>query len=304
MAIPNYQSLMLPLLKYLNDGQERNIRDVIKILSSEFKLSEQEKQELLPSGQQPIFDNRVGWARTYLLKAGLIESPRRGVIKITNSGNEVLNKKTTQINVKFLEQFPEFIEFRTIKKGQDEEKSKSLAEINKNVENITPDELMENGFNSIQASLCQELLTKLRTNSPSFFEKVVLNLLSNMGYGEGKVTGQSGDGGVDGFISQDKLGLDKIFFQAKRFGEDTPVSASMLRDFVGTLDVNGINKGVFMTTSKFPRDAETIISRSHKSIVLVDGLKLVKLMIDFNIGVSPIKSYPIKRLDTDFFIEE
>ena len=304
MGIPDYQSLMLPLLKCLSNGLERNVRDVITSLSSEFKLSNQEMQELLPSGQQPIFDNRVGWARTYLLKAGLIESPRRGFIKITSKGTEILGKKPAKINVKFLEQFPEFIEFRTIKKLQGEEKSKSLTEINKEVENITPDELMENGFNSIQASLGQELLTKLRTNAPSFFEKVVLNLLTNMGYGEGKVAGQTGDGGVDGFISQDKLGLDKIFFQAKRFGEDTPVSASMLRDFVGTLEVNGVSKGVFMTTSRFPKDAENIISRSHKSIVLIDGPKLVKLMIDFNIGVSTVKSYQIKKIDTDFFTDE
>ena len=295
---------MLPLLKCLNDGQERNVRDVIESLNSEFKLTEQEKQELLPSGQQPIFDNRLGWARTYLLKAGLIESPRRGFVRITHKGTEVLGKKPAKINVKFLEQFPEFIEFRAIKKEQGEGKNKSLAEINKEVENITPDELMENGFNSIQANLGQELLAKLRTNPPSFFEKVVLKLLTNMGYGEGKVTGQTGDGGVDGFISQDKLGLDKIFFQAKRFGEDTPVSVSMLRDFVGTLEVNGVSKGVFMTTSRFPKDAENIISRSHKSIVLIDGPKLVKLMIEFNIGVSTAKSYQIKKIDSDFFTEE
>ena len=304
MGIPDYQTLMLPLLKCLSDGQERNVRDVIESLSSEFKLTDQEKKELLPSEQQSIFNNRVGWARTYLLKARLIESPRRGFIRITQKGTEVLDKKPARINVKFLEQFPEFIEFITLKKEQGKEKSKSLAEINKGVENITPDELMESGFNSIHASLGQELLTKLRTNLPSFFEKVVLNLLKNMDYGEGKVTGQTGDGGVDGIISQDKLGLDKIFFQAKRFGEDTPVSASMLRDFVGTLEVNGVSKGVFMTTSRFPRDAENIISRSHKSIVLIDGTKLVKLMIDFNIGVSTVKSYQIKKIDSDFFTDE
>jgi len=295
---------MLPLLKCLNDGQERNVRDVIESLNSEFKLTEQEKQELLPSGQQPIFDNRVGWARTYLLKAGLIESPRRGFVRITHKGTEVLGKKPAKINVKFLEQFPEFIEFRAIKKEQGEGKNKSLAEINKEVENITPDELMENGFNSIQANLGQELLAKLRTNPPSFFEKVVLKLLTNMGYGEGKVTGQTGDGGVDGFISQDKLGLDKIFFQAKRFGEDTPVSVSMLRDFVGTLEVNGVSKGVFMTTSRFPKDTNDILKRTQKNIILIDGTRLANLMIEFNVGVSTEKTYQIKILDSDFFPED
>ena len=304
MAIPDYQSLMLPLLKFLNDGQERNVREAIDSLSAEFKLSEQEKQELLPSGQQPIIDNRIGWARTYILKAGLIESPRRGFIKITEKGKEVLSKKPTKINVKFLEQFPEFIEFRTIKKEQGEEKSKSLAEIDKEVENITPDELMENGFNSIQASLGQEILAKIRKSPPAFFENVVLKLLSNMGYGKGNVTGQSGDGGIDGYIYQDKLGLDKILFQAKRFSEDAPVSASMIRDFIGTLATNNANKGVFITTSRFPKDAENLSSRSQKPIRLIDAPRLVKLMIEFNIGISIDKVYEVKKIDSDFFPEE
>ena len=180
-GIPDYQSLMLPLLKCLNGSQEHNVREVIESLSSEFKLTDQEKKELLPSEQQSIFNNRVGWARTYLLKARLIESPRRGFIRITQKGTEVLDKKPARINVKFLEQFPEFIEFITLKKEQGKEKSKSLAEINKGVENITPDELMESGFNSIHASLGQELLTKLRTNLPSFFEKVVLLIIYGIG---------------------------------------------------------------------------------------------------------------------------
>ena len=215
-----------------------------------------------------------------------------------------MNKNPDKINIKFLEQFPEFIEFRTIKKEQVEEKSKYLAEINKEVENITPDELIENGFNSIQASLSQELLSKIRTNNPTFFERLVLKLLESMGYGKGQVTGRSGDGGIDGYIYQDKLGLDKILIQAKRFGEDTPVSASMIRDFIGTLTTNEANKGVFITTSKFPRDAENTSSRSPKPIKLIDGTRLVKLMIDHNIGVSSTKIYEIKKIDTDFFIDE
>ena len=304
MTIPNYQTLMLPLLKFLQNNKERNVREAIEHLCLEFKLTEQEKQELLPSGKQSIIENRIGWAKTYIVKAGLIEAPKRGFIKITPKGKEVLNKNPDKINIKFLEQFPEFIEFRTIKKEQVEEKSKYLAEINKEVENITPDELIENGFNSIQASLSQELLSKIRTNNPTFFERLVLKLLESMGYGKGQVTGRSGDGGIDGYIYQDKLGLDKILIQAKRFGEDTPVSASMLRDFIGTLATNEANKGVFITTSKFPRDSENNISRSPKPIKLIDGTKLVKLMIDHNIGVSSTKIYEVKKIDTDFFIDE
>jgi len=302
MAIPDYQTLMFPLLKSLKNGQEINVRTLIEQLCSEFKLTEQEKLELLPSGQQPIIDNRIGWAKTYLLKAGLIESPRRGFVKITQKGIDVLNKKIDKINVKFLEQFPEFIEFRTIKKEQSAEQNESASE--EQVENITPDELIEDGFNSIQASLGQELLSRLRKSPPAFFENVVLKLLSNMGYGKGKVTGQSGDGGIDGYIYQDKLGLDKILFQAKRFGEDTSVSASMIRDFIGTLATNEANKGVFITTSRFPKDAENLSSRSQKSIRLIDASKLVSLMIEFNIGVSIEKTYEIKKIDSDFFIEE
>ena len=304
MAIPDYQTIMLPLLKFLGDGREHNAREAIDYICSEFKLTDQEREELLPTGLQPIIDNRVGWARTYMLKAGLIEAPRRGHFKITPKGIEVLNKKPNRIDIKFLEQFPEFIEFRKIKREQSAEKGKDLAETDKAVEKVTPDELMENGFNSIQASLGHEILERIRQNPPSFFEKVVLKLLENMGYGKGEVTGRSGDGGIDGYIYQDKLGLDKILFQAKRFGEDTPVSASMLRDFIGTLATNEANKGVFITTSRFPKDAEHNISRSPKSIRLVDAPKLVKLMIDFNIGVSTEKVYEIKKIDSDFFSED
>jgi len=308
MTIPDFQSIMLPLLEYLNDEKEHSHRENIDHICSEFKLTEKEKQETLQNGQS-IIGNRISWAKVYMSKAGLIESTRRGFYRITQRGKAVLNEKPVEVNIRYLKQFPEFLEFQaikyaTIKKEQDTTNSKDFTQIETEAENITPDELMENGFNSIQASVGQELLTKLRSNSPSFFEKVVLDLLSNMGYGEGKVTGKTGDGGVDGLISQDSLGLDKIFFQAKRFGEDTPVSASMLRDFVGTLEVNGVSKGVFMTTSRFPKDAENVISRSHKSIVLVDGPKLVKLMIDFNIGVSTTKTYEIKRIDSDYFVEE
>lgn len=304
MAIPDYQSLMLPLLRFLGDGQERNVREAITQLCSEFKLTTQEKEELLPSGQQPIIDNRIGWAKTYLLKAGLIDSSRRGFVRITQKGIEVLSKKPPIINIKFLEQFPEFIEFRTIKKEQGEDKGRLSAETGKIVENITPDELIESGFNSIQANLSQELLSKIRTNPPDFFERLVLILLERMGYGKGEVTGRSGDGGIDGYIYQDKLGLDKILIQAKRFGEDTPVSASMIRDFTGTLATNEATKGVFITTSRFPKDAESNTSRSPKPIKLIDGTKLVKLMIDHDIGVSSTKTYIVKKIDTDFFIDE
>ncbi len=171
-------------------------------------------------------------------------------------------------------------------------------------ETQTPSELIDSGYKLIRADLAQELLSKLRINSPAFFESVVLKLLSHMGYGEGEVRGRSGDGGVDGVIYQDKLGLDKIIFQAKRFDGSNTVTASMIRDFVGTLDLEGVSKGVFITTSKFPKNSNDVIAKTHKSIVLINGHKLAQLMIDYDLGVSTDNTYVIKRLDSDFFPEE
>ncbi len=301
MTIPDYQTLMLPFLKLLKDEKEHNLKEVIDGLCSEFKLTEQERLELLPSGTQPIIDNRIGWARTYILKAGLIESPKRGFIKITKRGIEILNKKLDKINIKFLEQFPEFIEFRTIKREQSAEKSKASTEIEKEVENKTPDELMDRGYNSINASLTQELLEKLRNIDPYFFEKVVGELLTMMGYGRFEATLGSGDGGIDGIVYQDKLGLDKIFFQAKRYGEGNSVSARDVRDFVGTLELHGAHKGIFITTSRFPKDTNDILKKTSKNIILIDGPKLAELMIENDVGVSTHKIYKIKIIDSDFF---
>lgn len=300
MTIPDYQLLMLPLLKFLSGGQEHKTRESVEKLSDDFNLSEEERKELLPSGQQPIIDNRIGWARTYMLKAGLLSAPKRGYIKITPKGLEVLKQNPEKINVKFLEQFPDFIEFRTIKKETSKDTTKEADEI----ENVTPDELMEKGYNSINASLAQELLEKLRQVDPYFFEQIIANLLSAMGYGKSRVTKKSNDGGIDGEVNQDKLGLDKIFFQAKRYGETNSVTARDVRDFVGTLDLHGVNKGIFITTSRFPKNTHEILKKTPKNIILINGPKLAQLMIECNIGVSPEKIYDIKRIDSDFFPEE
>jgi restriction system protein len=188
--------------------------------------------------------------------------------------------------------------------NKEEQKEIEVQREIKETINSTPDELIEYGVNRINDSLAQELLDRLRNNSPSFFERVVLQLLINMGYGQGNVTGKTGDGGVDGFVNEDKLGLAKIFFQAKRYKEDNPVTTSNLRDFVGTLEVNGVNKGVFMTTSRFPKDSEIVLSKTQKSIVLIDGPKLVNLMIEYNVGVTTVKTISIKKIDSDFFLDE
>jgi restriction system protein len=296
MTIPDYQTVMLPFLKCLSEGGEYKTRDLVNSLSDKFELTEEERKELLPSGQQSIIGNRVGWAKTYLLKAGLVLSPKRGYVKISDKGLEVLNQNHDKINVKFLEQFPEFLEFRAIKK----ESSRDAVQ-EEELDDITPDELMDKGYNSINASLVQELLEKVRSVDPYFFEEVVGKLLSAMGYGDCQITPGSGDGGVDGIVNQDKLGLDRIFFQAKRYSETNPVTASDVRDFVGTLDLHGVNKGIFITTSRFPRDTGEILKKTPKNIILVDGPKLAKLMIEYDVGISPEKTYIIKKIDSDFF---
>lgn len=303
MSIPDYETIMLPLLKYVGDGNEHSIREAVIYISDHFSLTEEEKNETLASGQTYVY-NRVGWARTYMLKAGLLEKTTRGVFRITDVGLETLKKNPSKIDGNFLKQFPGFMEFQQMKRNPSITSIDSTVEIDDDVQEKTPDELIATGFNSIQASLGQDILVKIRGNSPAFFEKVVLKLLENMGYGKGEVTGRSGDGGIDGYIYQDRLGLDKILFQAKRFGEDSPVSASMIRDFIGTLATNEANKGVFITSSRFPKDAENNVSRSPKPIKLIDASKLVRLMIDFNIGVSIENRYEIKKIDTDFFIED
>ena len=301
MAVPDYQTLMLPLLKILSNGEEFKTRDLVEKLSFEFKLSEEDKLKLLPSGKQPIMDNRVGWAKTYLLKAGLLISEKRGCINISENGLKVLKQNPEKINVKYLEQFPEFIEFRTIKK---ETSSESIETSKDEISDATPTELIEEGFNSINASLAQDLLQNLRNMDPYKFEEVVAELLSAMGYGISQVTKKSNDGGIDGFVNQDKLGLDKILFQTKRYNEDNSVTAREVRDFVGTLDLNGVDKGIFITTSKFPKNTNEILKRTPKNIILINGTKLAKLMIEYDVGVSTQKIFKIKQIDTDFFNNE
>ena len=300
MGIPDYQTIMLPLLNFISDGEEHKSRDVAEHISNEFNLSEEERKKLLSSGKQPIIRNRVGWARTYLLKAGLLESPKRGTVRITEKGLGVLKQNPEKINVKFLEKFPDFIEFRTLKR----ETSKESPKAEDDNEGETPDELMEKGNNLINASLSQELLNTLRKSDPYFFEEVVGKLLSGMDYGECEITGSSGDKGVDGIVNQDKLGLDRIFFQAKRYDENNSVTARDVRDFVGTLDLQGVNKGIFITTSKFPKDTTEILKKTPKNIILIDGHKLTRLMIEHDVGVTTEKIYRVKKIDSDFFIEE
>lgn len=291
MAIPSYQKFMFPLLKSLEDGKLHKFTDLVGKLKNESGLSDEDKHLLLPSQRQPVVDNRIGWARLYLKKAGLIVDPERGMLKIAPEGVAVLKSDLEAIDVKFLKQYQSFNDFL---KGTSEKSVVGQEEPSEK----TPDELMEQGYEEKYNELAVTMLESLRTNSPEFFENVVLDLLTKMGYGEGKVTGRSGDGGVDGIINQDALGLEKVFFQAKRFADGNPVSASMVRDFVGTLEVQGVSKGVFITTSRFPKNALEVLAKTQKRIVLVDGPKLVDLMISYDLGVILLQRSIPSRLWT------
>jgi restriction system protein len=300
MAIPDYQSIMLPLLKFLSDGKEHSKWDASEHIIKTFKLTDDEKNEKLLSGQQTVIDNRVGWARTYLKKAGLLESTARGYFKITPRGIDVLKQNPDKINLKFLEKFPEFIEFRRVSKSE-----KTVEDADK-YNKETPQESLEYGYQKMRRDLIQDILKTVKTASPKFFERLVIDLLLKMGYGgptkDGKAIGQSGDGGIDGVINEDKLGLDVIYVQAKRW--DSAVGRPEVQKFAGALQGKRARKGIFITTSSFTKDATDFSNIVESKIVLIDGEQLAQYMIDHDIGVSKIVSYDIKKIDSDYFSEE
>jgi restriction system protein len=302
MAIPDYQTCMLPLLKHYADGQEHTNRDSIDALAQEFKLTDEERRMMLPSGVQGLFDNRVNWARTYMKKAALIESPRRGIHKITKRGLDVLKKKPGRIDVTFLGQFQEFKDFRALRHAKQEENETEL-----DLSNKTPEESLEEAYQKLRGDLAADLLQRLKSCSPPFFERLVVEVIVKMGYGgtrqdAGKAIGKAGDGGIDGIIKEDKLGLDAIYIQAKRW--DNTVGRPEIQKFVGALTGQRAKKGLFITTSDFSADAEDYISRIDAKVVLIDGETLAQLMIDHNVGVSTTGTYEIKKVDSDYFSEE
>jgi restriction system protein len=301
--IPDYQSLMLPLLQYAADGEEHSLRESIEALSDSFSLSETDRTQLLPSGRQPVMDNRVGWARTYLAKAGLLEVTRRGYFRITNRGRDVLREKPELINVRYLDRFPEFVNFRQLSRQPGGDDSKAGEES----PDATPEELLEQSYEKLREALAGEILSRVMTASPAFFERLVVELLVRMGYGgslqdAGRAIGKSGDDGIDGIIKEDRLGLDVIFVQAKRW--QATIGRPEIQKFVGALQGQRARKGVFITTSSFSADAREYASRIDSKIVLIDGPQLAQFMMDFDLGVTPVATYQVKRLDSDYFAEE
>jgi len=303
MAIPDFQTIMLPLLSLMSDQNERHVRDIIDHLADVFELSAEEKRTLLPSGKEMAFDNKVRWSRLHLSKAGLLESTRRGYSRITESGLGVLSQGPSKIDIKFLEGFPEYREWKKTFSREAKEPAQEPEQISEQ----TPEEAMEYGYQQLRDELRQQVLRAVAAVSPKFFERLVVELLVKMGYGgtvrdAAKVVGGASDEGIDGVIKEDRLGLDTIYVQAKRW--QGVVGRPRLMEFVGALRGQKANKGVFITTSKFTNDAIDYVSKVDSRVVLIDGEQLAELMIDFHIGVSPFMTYEIQKLDSDYFSDD
>lgn len=287
-------------MKNIQDGREYSTTEILEILTKEFNLTQEELEEYLPSGSQRTFYNRVFWAKAHLKMAGLVENIRRGVFKISESGKVVLLSNPQKINLKYLNQFPAYLESYGRTKVENDE-----TEVENEITS-TPEEILESNYLKIRKNLALELLSKVKNCSPSFFENLVVELLVKMGYGgsikeAGKSIGKSGDEGIDGIIKEDKLGLDIIYIQAKRW--DNVVGRPEIQKFVGALAGQGAKKGVFITTARFTNEAKEYQPKNETKIVLIDGEQLAELMIDYDLAVSTTNKYIIKRIDNDYFEE-
>jgi restriction system protein len=303
MPVPDYQTFMLPLMEIAEDGQVHRIHDAIEFLAELYGLSDEDRRELLPSGKQTVLYNRVGWARTYLVKAGLLRNPGRAQFQITPRGLEIMRSNPTSINTAFLRQFPEFQEFQ-MTNNTPQTRQKPPASL---VEDQTPEDALESGYRTLRRALASELLDRIKASSPAFFEQLVVDLLVTMGYGgsradAGQAIGRGGDGGIDGIIKEDRLGLDVIYIQAKRW--ENTVGEPEIQKFVGSLAKKHTDKGVFITTSDFSQQAREYVQNIGKRISLIDGVQLAEYMIDFGVGVSEKAVYVIKRIDEDYFSGE
>ncbi len=295
--IPDFESIMLPVLQCVNDRNVWAMTDVEKTLVTKFGLSEEETNQLKSSSSyETIFSNRTRWARFYLKKANLLIDPKRGYTQITDDGINVLKQNPSKIDIEFLKQFPHFIEFYSKKKND----SKELSTVVIAKESQSPEDMIIEGINEIRRGLEDDILEKIKSCPPEFFEKIVVLLLEKIGYGDGTPTGKSGDGGIDGMIKQDKLGLDEIYVQAKRWQNTVPVKE--VRDFAGSLSGKKSKKGVFITTSNFSKDTIEFIKTVDSKIILIDGEKFAELMFEYNVGFELGDTYQLKRIDEDFFV--
>lgn len=305
MAIPDYQTLMLPVLRLASDKNEHKFRDAVDQLADEFELTDDEKNELLPSGSQAVFNNRVGWARSYLKQAGLLKSQKRGYFSITDKGLSLLSENPQVVNVSVLERYPEFLEFKARRKEKTNENDQETTIESSSSQ--TPEDSLAAAYRTLRKNLEQEILETIAESSPTFFERLVVDLLVRMGYGgnrqdAGRALGKSGDGGIDGIINEDRLGLDVIYIQAKRW--DGTVGRPEIQKFAGALQGQRARKGVFITTSSFSKEAVEYASLIESKIILIDGNRLSSLMVEHNVGVSTVGQYEVKKIDSDYFDEE
>ena len=301
--IPDFQSLMLPFLKSIQDGKEYSTTEVINTLAKEFNLTDDDLSQFLPSGTQKTFHNRVHWAKAHLKMAGLIENLKKGIFTITPEGQNVLAKNLSNINLRFLKQIPAYTDWLDKSREENKEATEDL-EIENEIE--TPEEIIDKNFIKIRKNLALELLSKVKNATPAFFENLVVELLVKMGYGgsikdAGKAIGKSGDEGIDGIIKEDKLGLDIIYIQAKRW--NNVVGRPEIQKFVGALAGQGAKKGIFITTAKFTKEASEYQPKNETKIVLIDGEQLADFMIDYDLAVSQKNKYIIKQIDNDYFEE-
>lgn len=302
MAVPTYEKFMFPVLKILSDGQVKAKKEIADEIIKYFRFTEKDLNETLPSQAQPTYFNRMGWAITYLKKAGLLISPSRANFQITNEGKKIVENNITDLDSKYLRKYDSFLEFENLSHRQDRQRQSS----EENQDAATPFENIINSYELIKKDVCDEILAKVLEQSSDFFEQLVVDLIVAMGYGgsiedAGKATKRTGDEGIDGIIKQDKLGLDNIYLQAKRWQKSNIVGRPEIQKFVGALAGQGARKGIFITTSSFSKEALEYKPRNETSIILIDGQKLVDLMYEYNIGVTVEKRFEIKRLDSDYF---
>ena len=305
MAVPDFQSLMLPLLKFSADGEEHSMQEAREGLAEVMRLSQEDLEKRLPSGRQYTFANRVAWAKVYLTQAGILESPKRGKFNISNRGKQILIEAPDRISIKYLEQFEEFQEFRQASSKNRTQKVTHVGD--HDTSSTTPEETLEQAYQQLRDEVANELLHLIKNNTPEFFEKLVIYLIVSMGYGgsvkeAGKATRKTADEGIDGIIKEDRLGLETIYLQAKRW--EAVVGRPEIQKFVGALHGQRAKKGVFITTSRFSEEALDYVGQIDPKVVLLDGTDLVQLMIDHGVGVSSAETYEVKKVDTDFFIED
>ncbi len=298
MAVPDFQSFFKPLLDLAADEKEHSVQEAREVIAKVMALPEADMKEPLPSGIQTKFENRVAWAKSYFIQAKVLESPRRSMFRITQRGMELHKEGHTRIDIRILNRYPEFLEFHKARSPKEEEQEPSKE---------TPEETLQKSYESIRGDLAGQIVQRIANNSPQFFERLVVDLMVAMGYGgsrtdAGKSIGGSGDEGIDGIIKEDRLGLDLVYLQAKRW--EGTVGRPDVQKFVGALHGKRAKKGVFITTSKFSDDAKNYVETIDPKVILIDGRMLAELMIDYGLGTTTTATFEVKRIDSDYFAEE